>query len=113
MVARTRYARPRYFPIVFALAGDSTITRDVAPGSDGVSSSMILEELFLARVGLTAALAAPVFVARFRTVVFLAVLAFAISSAPSCYRRFRTNLPGQFPRAAPANHRARCDPRTA
>src|SRR5919201_1186104 len=33
MVARTRYERPRYLPIVFAFAGDSTMTSDVAPSS--------------------------------------------------------------------------------
>src|SRR5580692_7030600 len=34
-VALTRYPRPRYLPIVLALAGDSTITRDVVPGWGG------------------------------------------------------------------------------
>jgi hypothetical protein len=76
-------------PIVFALAGDSTITSEVDPGSDGPSSSTILLVLFLARVGLDAEPAALTifavrvrFVAAFVAVVFLAVLAFAISSAP-------------------------------
>src|SRR5688572_7249166 len=40
-VARTRYARPRYLPMVFAFAGDSTITSEVLPGSDGPSSSYV------------------------------------------------------------------------
>ena len=68
--------------MVFALAGDSTITSDVEPGSDGPSSSMIRAAPFLARVGLVVALAPTIFAVRFRAVVFLAVLAFAISSAP-------------------------------
>jgi hypothetical protein len=73
-----------------AFAGDSTITSDVEPGSDGPSSSTILAVApFLARVGLIATdfaatvliapfLAAMVFVARFVVVFVLAVLAFAI-----------------------------------
>ena len=89
------YARPRYFPMVLAFAGDSTITSEVEPGSDGPSSSTILAVApFLARVGLIATLLAArvlidavliapffedmVFVARLVVVFVLAVLAFAI-----------------------------------
>src|ERR1700685_3730722 len=39
-VALTRYPRPRYLPIVFALAGDSTMTSDVVPGWGGGPASM-------------------------------------------------------------------------
>src|SRR6476646_7513951 len=38
-VARTRYPRPRYLPIVLALAGDSTITSEVVPAAGGGPSS--------------------------------------------------------------------------
>jgi hypothetical protein len=68
--------------MVFALAGDSTITRDVEPGSDGLSSSILAPDFFLARVGLAALVAPTILAVRLRAVVFLAVLAFAISSAP-------------------------------
>jgi hypothetical protein len=90
IVARTLYARPRYFPMVFAFAGDSTITRDVEPGSDGPSSSMIFAAaLFLARLGLIEPLfaatplvagvsATTLFVARLAVFFGLAVLALAI-----------------------------------
>jgi hypothetical protein len=38
-VARTRYPRPRYLPIVLALAGDSTMTSEVVPAAGGGPSS--------------------------------------------------------------------------
>src|SRR3954468_8451426 len=72
-VARTRYARPRYLPIVFAFAGDSTITSDVDPDSGPAPfSSTSTDADFRARAG------AAVFAARLVAVFFLAVLAFAI-----------------------------------
>jgi hypothetical protein len=64
-------------PIVFALAGDSTMTSDVEPGSDACSLSSIRAALFRALAGL-ALLAVDRFEALFAAVVFLAVLAFAI-----------------------------------
>ena len=69
MVARTRYERPRYLPIVFALAGDSTITSDVPPGSLRLLSSMISGSACFAFDARDA-----VFVARFFAVVFAAAL---------------------------------------
>jgi hypothetical protein len=87
--------------MVLAFAGDSTITSDVEPGSDGPSSSTIRAAApFLPRVGFIATLLAGIllaptvfvavaatglvvsaatdFVARFVVVFVLAVLAFAI-----------------------------------
>jgi hypothetical protein len=59
------------------------MTNDVDPGSNGPSSWTILLALFLARVGFTAEpVELVIFAVRFRAVVFLAVLAFAISSVP-------------------------------
>jgi hypothetical protein len=54
-------------PIVFAFAGDSTITSDVVPGSGGGPSSII--SAFLRARGLAAFFAA----------VFFAVLFFAVA----------------------------------
>src|SRR6476646_5900243 len=105
MVARTRYARPRYLPIVFAVAGDSTMTSDVPPGSLPLLSSMISGSACFAFDARDAVL-----VARFFAVVFaaaLVVLARAIVfSVPCCCRCFRTNLPDQFPREVHADRRA-------
>src|SRR5256885_7923223 len=58
--------------MVFALAGDSTITSDVEPGPVPSPSSSILGVVFLAFA------VATLFVARLAVVFFLVVLAFAI-----------------------------------
>src|SRR6476659_4739888 len=97
--------------MVFAFAGDSTITSDVEPGSDGWStfrSSVSVLRALVARVALVAVL-----VARFAAVLLLAVLAFAILSAPLCCLRRRTNPPTPYPRAIHAGRRALSAPRTA
>src|SRR5919201_5041646 len=73
MVARTRYERPRYLPIVFAFAGDSTMTSDVAPSSPLPRSSDSASADFAFDTRAVA------FVARFVfAFVVLPVLAFAI-----------------------------------
>src|SRR5918992_1810845 len=98
MVARTRYARPRYLPMVFALAGDSTMTSDVEPGSHGCSFSTVFAA-FLALVAFVA-----VFVARFFA-LFVAML-----SAPSCDHRCLTNPRVRCLRASHGDRRARSSP---
>src|SRR3954463_174816 len=75
-VARTRYARPRYFPIVFAFAGDSTITSEVDPaGAAGYSSASATLRpravVFLAAAFFTVVFLAAVF---FAAVLFLAAM---------------------------------------
>src|SRR5256885_10848149 len=111
MVARTLYARPRYLPIVFAFAGDSTITSEVVPDSEPlVGSSLYSSASFAFARAVEAA-----FVGRFRLALPASRFPlpasrfppFAILNAPLCCRRSTTNLPGQFLQAARVNRQAR------
>src|SRR3954467_15767126 len=97
--------------MVFAFAGDSTITSDVEPGSDGWSPSRSSTAVFRALVARVTLLA--VLVARFAVVLLLAVLAFAIISAPLCCRRRRKNPRDPSPPAIHADRRALSALRTA
>src|SRR6185503_12470993 len=90
MVARTRYPRPRYLPMVFAFAGDSTITSEVVPGSGAGPSSMT--SAFLRARGFAAFFAAVFFAADF--------LAVGISSERSGCRPPRPHPPDRNPREA-------------
>src|ERR1041385_1139320 len=69
-VARTRYPRPRYLPMVFAFAGDSTITRVPpsragAPVDSSPSSYSTAALVFFPRADFGARVFAEAFGARF------------------------------------------------
>ena len=75
-VAFTAYAFPRYLPMVFALAGDSTMTSDL-PAADRAASSSCgssgSTKTFFGRAVFFAADVAGVFFAAFLATFFLAV----------------------------------------